>query len=104
MGIPEVDRMEESKMKTVTYNLVGGETKTIEYDENAPCIICGEPVIEASMGGTVICPWCDCGHCRYCGMDIFVLREEIDGGCSLRKLREHIKWHKEHPTLQNTLE
>ena len=22
---------------------------------------CGKPVVEASMGGTVVCPWCDCG-------------------------------------------
>lgn len=83
-------------MKTAIYNKVGGGTFVVEYDENAPCIICGEPVIEASMGGTVICPSCDCGKCRYCGMDILVVTEEIDGGRSLRQLREHMKWHKEH--------
>lgn len=38
--------------------------KKIEYDADAPCISCGLPVIEASMGGTVLCPWCDVGHDR----------------------------------------
>ena len=64
-------------MKKVTYNLVGGGTKTIEYDENTPCIICGEPVVEASMGGTVICPACDCGVCRFCGMRLCGTPEDI---------------------------
>lgn len=54
-------------MKQVTYNLRGGGMATVEYDENAPCRICGEPVVEASMGGTDVCPWCDCGICRHCG-------------------------------------
>jgi hypothetical protein len=48
-------------MKRATYGKL-----TFDYDENAPCSICGEPVVEASMGGTNICPWCDCGNCRYC--------------------------------------
>lgn len=48
-------------MKTATYRLTDGSKLTVEYDENAPCIECGLPVIEASMGGTVLCPWCDCG-------------------------------------------
>lgn len=51
-------------MKTVTYQLADGTDKEIEYDENAPCILCGEPVISASVGGTVICPWCDMGKSR----------------------------------------
>ena len=59
-------------MKTATYTLLGGEHVTVEYDELAPCRICGEPVIEASMGGTDVCPWCDCGRCRYCGASIFL--------------------------------
>jgi len=33
----------------------------MEYDENAPCISCGLPVISASMGGTAVCSWCDSG-------------------------------------------
>ncbi len=51
-------------MKTVTYTRINGKKFTVEYDENAPCIICGEPVGNASMGGTVICPACDCGKNR----------------------------------------
>lgn len=82
-------------MKTATYRTTSGKELEVDYDENAPCVICGEPVTEASMGGTAICPWCDCGHCRYCGLDILVVREEIDGGRSLRKLQEHMTWHKE---------
>ena len=45
------------KMKKATY----GSKRTIEYDENAPCILCGKPVIEVSMAGPTICPWCDSG-------------------------------------------
>ena len=86
-------------MKTVKYPLVGGGERVVKYDENAPCIMCGEPVVAASMGGTVICPWCDCGCCRHCGVRISVLKEEIDGGRSLKELREHMTWHKEHPVL-----
>lgn len=33
----------------------------VEYDADAPCWMCGLPVTAASMGGTVICPWCDSG-------------------------------------------
>jgi len=80
--------------KTATYRGSDGQDFTVEYDENAPCIICGEPVMEASMGGTSICPSCDIGQCRYCGVRIMVLKEEIDGGSSLRNLREHMAWHK----------
>jgi len=66
----------------------------MDFDEKAPCIMCGEPVIEPSMGGTTLCPWCDCGKCRYCGVKIFAYHEEIDGGRSLKNLREHMDWHK----------
>ncbi len=81
-------------MKTVTYTLVDGSTRTVEYDETLPCIVCGEPVGEASMGGTLICPDCDCGRCRYCGVPVSVVREELDNGRSLRAFRKHIAWHK----------
>jgi hypothetical protein len=61
-----------------------------------PCLICEEPVEYESMGGTAICPSCDMGKCRYgCGMDVFVFKQEIDGGQSKRKLLNHIRWHKE---------
>ena len=50
-------------MKTVTYQTTDGPL-TIEYDETTPCICCGLPVGTASMGGTVLCPSCDCGRFR----------------------------------------
>ena len=52
-------------MKTVTYNKGLSEEFNVEYDPTAPCIGCGLPVVEASMGGTVLCPWCDTGYDRY---------------------------------------
>lgn len=51
-------------MGTVTYPLRGGGGATITYDENAPCRLCGYPVMYASMGGTDVCPWCDLGKPR----------------------------------------
>lgn len=72
------------------------EWKDIEYDENAPCIVCGEPVIGSSMGGTVICGACDCGNCRYCGMKTMVLRPEIDEGRSKQRMLDHMKWHQDN--------
>ncbi len=44
--------------------MLDGTKRTVEYNENAPCTVCDLPVGEASMGGTVICPWCDCGMYR----------------------------------------
>lgn len=81
--------------RTVIYFQRMDEKAEIEYDDEAPCITCGELVVSASMGGTVICPWCDTGHCRYCGIRIMVFKEEIDGGESLRNLREHMRWHRD---------
>lgn len=51
-------------METARYPLVGGGEWIIEYDPNAPCRMCGLPVIEASAGGTDVCPWCDMGVTR----------------------------------------
>ena len=48
-------------MKTATYTGMDGKPFTVEYDETAPCRICGRPVMDASMGGTDVCPYCDCG-------------------------------------------
>lgn len=48
-------------MKTVTYTLINGKMLDVEYDETLPCVSCGLPVTEASMGGTSLCPWCDMG-------------------------------------------
>lgn len=83
-------------MKTAKYPLRDGTTLEVEYDENAPCIVCGEPVIAASMGGTVICPWCDCGNCRYCGIQLpwGFGKQETD-----HKIKEHMAWHKANPTV-----
>lgn len=81
-------------MKTSERRLLDGSTINVEYDEKAPCVCCGEPVIEASVGGTVLCPWCDMGICRYCGVKMLVLRDEIDNGRSARMWREHMKWHR----------
>ena len=80
-------------MKSAEYRLVGGGLLLISYDEDAPCRVCGEPVGEASMGGTDVCPACDCGVCRYCGVRSALVREELDGGRSLRQWREHMAWH-----------
>lgn len=82
-------------MKTATYKKLDGEEFKVEYDENAPCIICGEPVVEASMGGTVICPWCDCGHCRYCGVQLLIMKGQE------HKIRSHMAWHKQFPPVKD---
>lgn len=51
-------------MKTVTYKQPDGTSVEVQYDETALCTLCGLPVVSASMGGTHICPWCDCGSYR----------------------------------------
>lgn len=51
-------------MKTATYTGMDGKKIKVEYDEKAPCIWCGLPVESASMGGTNLCPACDCGVYR----------------------------------------
>lgn len=48
-------------IKKATYRLRGGGTLEVEYDPDAPCRICGKPVVEASVGGTDVCPYCDAG-------------------------------------------
>jgi len=47
-----------------TYRGVDGKERVVEYDPQAPCISCDLPVLHASMGGTRLCPWCDCGMYR----------------------------------------
>lgn len=59
------------------------------------CLQCEFPVISASMSGDQICPSCDLGKCRFCYQDIFAFKKEIDGGRSLKRLREHVKKCKE---------
>jgi uncharacterized Zn finger protein (UPF0148 family) len=51
-------------VKTATYRLLNGEPLVVEYDPEAPCTACGLPVVEASVGGTALCPWCDMGYNR----------------------------------------
>lgn len=78
-------------MKTATYRDMDGTPLIVEYDENAPCRLCAQPVLAASMGGTDICCWCDLGRCRHCGVSCgMLLKAELDGGRSLRRWREHV--------------
>lgn len=74
-------------MKKVKYHLTNGKTKEFEYDEKAPCWICGLPVVSASMGGTVICPWCDCGKNRDGSPK--TPEQEREGKRRFRKFRFH---------------
>lgn len=48
-------------MKKAKFTLLSGSELEVEYDPGMPCRMCGEPVVEASTSGTVICPWCDSG-------------------------------------------
>jgi hypothetical protein len=54
-------------LKKAVYQDENGKDFTIEYDPEAPCYMCGYAVVEASMGGTVICGACDCGRNRFTG-------------------------------------
>lgn len=49
-------------IQVADYTWCGG--RKVEYDADAPCWFCGLPVESASMGGTVVCPSCDCGKHR----------------------------------------
>lgn len=51
-------------IKKAVYTALQGGEIVVEYNHEAPCRMCGQPVIEASMGGTDVCPWCDCGYNR----------------------------------------
>lgn len=50
--------------KIAKYKGVNGKPMFVPYDADAPCWYCGNPVGEASIGGTVVCPSCDCGSNR----------------------------------------
>ena len=92
-------------MKAIAiYHNINDEEIRVEYDDEAPCVCCGEPVIGASMGGTNLCGPCDMGKCRYCGMSTFVMKESVDGGESKRNLLAHMKWHREHDQNPTTAE
>lgn len=73
-----------------TYRLVGGGDLEVEYDRDVPCRICEQPVLDASVGGTDVCPWCDMGVCRSCGVRLYFIGEHVDGGRSLRGVRLHV--------------
>jgi len=73
-------------MKKVKYHLIDGGFWEVEYDETAPCRVCGLPVVDASMGGTDICPWCDCGVFR--NGDKFTLQEMLDPELIKKKARK----------------
>ena len=34
------------------------------FDPTFPCAYCEEPVLQLSVGGSAVCPWCDMGHNR----------------------------------------
>jgi hypothetical protein len=53
-----------AQRKTAHYRHRDGTRFAVEYDPTTPCMLCGLPVFEASMAGTAICPWCDCGQNR----------------------------------------
>jgi hypothetical protein len=46
----------EMKSDGITYRFL--------FDETAPCCVCGNPILDVSMGGLDICPHCDCGRDR----------------------------------------
>jgi len=61
------------------------------------CIGCGEPVMSRSTAGDNVCPACDVGRCRYCGVrSPLILKPEIDGGRSVRDWHAHMAWHHAH--------
>jgi len=64
------------------------ELVDVQYDETAPCLICGNPVINASMGGLDICPSCDCGYWR--DGEKFNL---VKDGMYILKMYAHLKPH-----------
>lgn len=89
------------KMKAATYLTDSGPV-TVTYDADAPCEICGEPVKDASMAGTVICAWCDVGRCRYCKAPLLVVRIKLDGGKSMGRWRQHMARHRQMQAQEHT--
>ncbi len=78
-----------SAAKIATHRLTDGSDHVVEYDPDAPCWMCGKPVIEASMGGTVVCPWCDCGVNR--DGSKWTLQECFDAHARMRDKRESVR-------------
>ena len=49
-------------MKRAVYrDFYTGKPYEVEYDPEALCVMCEQPVTEASVGGINICSWCDRG-------------------------------------------
>lgn len=49
-------------MRKCRYTLTGGRGDIwVTYEESIDCRVCRLPVVAASVGGTDVCPWCDCG-------------------------------------------
>lgn len=76
-------------MRIATYTKMDGKKLKVEYDEKAPCRICGLPVEHASMGGTDVCPWCDCGNYR--DGTVINITELIDNKKLRKKAKEIFK-------------
>ena len=53
--------------KKAVYRQSDGSPLEVVYDPGAPCRVCRAPVVEASVGGTDVCPSCDVGRHRICG-------------------------------------
>ena len=49
-------------MADADYTRFGGGI--VEYNPADACRVCCQPVVTASMGGTDVCAWCDCGRYR----------------------------------------
>lgn len=58
----------------------------IEYDEDRPCNLCGEPIIVATE--KMICESCARGRCRYCFLKI--------SRNSKSELVCHMEWHRKN--------
>lgn len=80
-------------MKKATYIGLDRKKFTIQYDPEAPCRICGLPVIAASMGGTDVCPWCDCG--KYRDGTSWSLTDSLDIAEIRRKAKKHAELQKD---------
>ncbi len=76
-------------MKKAIFDLLNGKKLSIEYDPNAPCRICGLPVVSASMGGTDVCPWCDCG--KYRDGTSWALEDSLNGDKIRKEAKKHIR-------------
>lgn len=62
------------RLAVADYRTFGGSL--VEYDRDAPCMVCRQPVGAASMGGTAVCPSCDLGQHRDTGTE-WTLQEYV---------------------------